>query len=100
MRRTEKAKAESSMSIDEKIHEATIKVLMLTTGMKGIDNFDAMEIYLRALLSVAMDAADGDHEKAAEWIDKWLLPNVINIRDEMKKGGTSVPVVVDGQRLN
>ena len=88
------------MSIDEKIHEATVKVLVLTTGMKGIDNFDAMEIYLRALLSVAMDAAQGDHKKAGEWIDKWLIPNVMHIRDEMKKGGTSVPVVVDGHRLD
>jgi hypothetical protein len=88
------------MSIDEKIHEATVKVLLLTTEMKEFDNFDAMEIYLRALLSVAMDAANGDHKKAAEWIDKWLLPNVIHIRDQMKEGGTSVPVVIDGQRLN
>lgn len=88
------------MTVDEKIHEATVRVLIFTHGI-GAENFDAMEIFLRALMSVALDASDGENKKVVEWIDLWLLPNITNIRDQLEKeGGISLPEYTDPTRLN
>lgn len=86
-------------SIDPVIYEATVKILETSTALR-IDNYQAMEVYTRCLISVALDAANGDHVIAAAWIDKWLLPNIHHFRDALMKGGSTAPVVSDGKRLN
>lgn len=85
--------------IRPEIRECTIEVLKLTTSM-DIDVYDAMEIFLRALASVALDAANGDCALAAKWMDEWLIPNIKHFRDQLEKGGNVTPIIVDGHTVN
>lgn len=86
--------------IRPEIEEAVINVLKATTSTQTINVGDAMEVYIRCLVSVALESFDGDHAKAAQWMDEWLFPNLRHFRDHLAKGGHSLPDVVGGQRVN
>lgn len=81
------------------IENGVLEVLKLTTQM-DLELGDAMEIYLRALVSTCMDAADGDHAIAAKWVDEWLMPNIKHFRDHLAQGGHTPPTIVGGHRIN
>jgi hypothetical protein len=83
-----------------KIEQAVIETLKLTTSMDDIDIGDALEIYIRCLLSLALEVADGDHALAANWIDECLIPNIKHFRKHLAKGGHTPPSVIDGNRVN
>jgi len=83
-----------------KIEQAMIDTLKLSTSMDDIDLYDAMEIYIRCLISLALEAADGDHALAVGWIDECLIPNIQHFRKHLAKGGHTPPSVIDGNRVN
>lgn len=86
-------------TINPKIVEAAISLLERSTSL-DIDNFEAMEVYLRCIVSIALDSAHGDNALAAQWIDEWLLPNITKFRDTLAHGGMTPPCVVSGRRIN
>jgi len=88
------------VGIRPKIEQAVIETLKLSTSMDDIDLYDAMEIYTRCLISLALEAADGNRALAANWIDKWLIPNIQHFRKHLAKGGHTPPSVIDGNRVN
>lgn len=81
------------------IRDALIVVLKRTMDL-GVDNYDAMEIYVRALVSVALDAAEGDCTQAARWMDEWLTPNLKHFRDHLAHGGRMRPDIIEGQETH
>ncbi len=86
--------------IEPKIKAALDEVLLKTTALH-LDNCEATEVYLHALVSIALDAGDGDRRRAAQWIDEWLLPNIHDARDRLSAlGGTATPHIIDGKRVN
>jgi hypothetical protein len=84
--------------ISPRIKELSIKMLQHSAEL-GVVNFEAMEIFTRILISIALDAAGGDCAVAAKWIDQWLLPNIHHFRDHLAQGGSVLPETIDGHRV-
>lgn len=82
-----------------KVNEATAQLLELVSTMK-LTRAELIESLTLTMISIALDATDGNNMRAAIWIEERMIPHIRIIRNELAKGGTTPPAVIEGKRIN
>lgn len=84
-----------------KLRKILERVLLLVTSIDRLTRSEASTIYQRALAGVALEVADGDNAKAADVLEREVVPQILELADEMRrKGGRTEAFCVEGRRLD
>lgn len=84
-----------------KLRRILERVLLLVTSTDRITTGEASIIYQRALSGVALEVADGDNVKAADILEREIVPQLLELATDMRrKGGRTEPFCANGRRLD